>query len=85
MGGQWVHGDIENVAFELAWPLGLLEKGDLINRSNRLFDSSGTPVEQTIANDIQTFFFQTGENFLEDAEKANRSSGEYFHKQYFID
>lgn len=26
MGAQWVHGEKDNVAFELAWPLGLLER-----------------------------------------------------------
>ncbi|CAD6234013.1 GSCOCG00007476001-RA-CDS [Cotesia congregata] len=37
LGAEWVHGEKDNVAFELAWPLGLLERA----YENKEFNSSG--------------------------------------------
>ncbi|KAG8034170.1 hypothetical protein G9C98_001254 [Cotesia typhae] len=37
LGAEWVHGEKDNVAFELAWPLGLLER----TYENKEFNSSG--------------------------------------------
>ncbi|XP_033209527.1 spermine oxidase-like [Belonocnema kinseyi] len=74
LGGQWVHGEIGNVAYELAFPLGLLEKDYFTNRIQELYDSSGTLVDQRMTNDILEFYMQISQkNFT---EKLNVSIGE---------
>ena len=83
LGGQWVHGEVGNVAFELAWPLGLIERGDIKSRDFELYDSSGTRVNQTMANDIRNFYFKTEVNLSEYAEKGNNGSiGEFYQNEY---
>ncbi|XP_033231693.1 spermine oxidase-like [Belonocnema kinseyi] len=82
LGGQWVHGEVGNVVFELAWPLGLLERGDIKLRNLELYDFSGNIVDQTVANDVNKFFLRTEKSVLDYSEKANGSTGEYFYNEY---
>ena len=84
LGGQWVHGEVGNVAFELAWPLDLLERGEFGNRSHELFDSSGNLMDQTTTDDIINFFLLINDEMEvgSRSERMNGSIGEYFEKKY---
>lgn len=57
MGAQWVDGEKNNVAFELAWPLGLIERfNETNNFTIEYCGSSRFPLSEKILeglNDIQ--------------------------------
>ena len=81
LGGQWVHGEIRNVVFELVWPLGLLERGKFENRKHEMFDSSGTLLDPAMTNDIIHFYFSTADKMTE-YENSSTAIGEYFENEY---
>nr|UEP64275.1 enzyme-spermine oxidase [Cotesia flavipes] len=63
MGGQWVHGEEDNVAFELAWPLGLLEHfNDRHVFTTRFFNSSGEQLLPEVLSNVTYFYFNLTEN-----------------------
>lgn len=82
IGGQWVHGQKDNVAFNLAYPLGLLdpENETLIEK---LFDSSGNEVDSSINKYLEMFFSkyfeEAGGNHV--TIPAETSYGEYIGKK----
>ncbi|XP_043470350.1 protein anon-37Cs-like [Leptopilina heterotoma] len=79
LGGQWIHGEEGNIAFELAWPLGVVERGGLLSGLNYLIiDSSGNLVNQTITEDIIGLFFKLKDELSIYSEKNNGSIGEFF-------
>lgn len=77
MGGQWVHGEKNNVAFELAWPLGLIERFDENhNFSVRFFGSSGSALSlKTSLNLVELHNSMT--NDLADVENLPESFGQF--------
>ncbi|XP_043470344.1 spermine oxidase-like [Leptopilina heterotoma] len=77
IGGQWVNGEVGNVAFDLAWPLGLLEKGkaDWSSDSNEeLIDSSGHILDKSEKADLLQFHKDVEkklEEYIDDNENAS--------------
>ncbi|XP_051157745.1 spermine oxidase-like [Leptopilina boulardi] len=79
LGGQWIHGEEGNVAFELAWPLGIVERGGLLSTLNYLIiDSSGNLINRTLSDDLIGLFFKLKDQLSEYSEKNNGSIGEFF-------
>lgn len=65
MGGQWVHGDVENIVFDMAWPLGLLQRSkDYGEMSIHKFygSSSDLDVSKEIAHKIHKYFYEKQDN-----------------------
>ncbi|XP_051157744.1 spermine oxidase-like [Leptopilina boulardi] len=56
-GCQWVNGEEGNIVYELAWPLGVLEKGRgwSSEYNEEIFDSSGNIVDKSEKNDLIQF------------------------------
>ncbi|XP_058803885.1 spermine oxidase-like [Phymastichus coffea] len=84
LGGQWVHGEKSNVAFELAYPLGLLEKQDDCDAKHGLIflDSKGNDLKNDVDEKIRIFFdkHMSGEVFDENA--PYKSIGEYIEQKF---
>lgn len=84
LGGEWVHGEVGNVVFELAWPLGLLERSADLGSDDQMYDSSGVRIDDSILQNI----FDLIENSTNDAFKQTGSLGDAmgimykFHLQY---
>lgn len=58
-GGEWVTGEVGNVVFELAWPLGLLQRSDdnkEWTQTIRMFGSSGNEIPQHVVTPLMEFF-----------------------------
>ena len=57
LGGQWVNGQGDNIAYKLAEPLGLL---DVSNRSAKeiCFDSGANTWKESVAEKIWDFFLK---------------------------
>ncbi|XP_014295470.1 uncharacterized protein LOC103569609 [Microplitis demolitor] len=80
LGGQWVHGEKDNVAFELAWPLGLLQKssdsGLVLNV--KIFGSSGEVIPESIATPLFKYLIDDVSNIYDDIYHLKTGSfGEY--------
>ena len=76
VGGQWVHGEVDNVSYELAWPLGLIEHS-VTSGPPELYWSSGP----AISKDTSDKLFEFNANFTYEsipAESLDRSIGEAF-------
>ncbi|XP_043478885.1 spermine oxidase-like isoform X2 [Leptopilina heterotoma] len=82
MGGQWVHGEKGNIVFESAWPHGLLERGNFLDGQFELFDSSGKKMNQSVADDLKKFFFQTVDNLDQYAQRRNGPIGQHFLNEF---
>ncbi|XP_044599467.1 spermine oxidase-like isoform X4 [Cotesia glomerata] len=80
IGGEWVTGEKGNVVYELAQPLGLLEKSYENNEWNatmRLFGSSGNEVNQKIATELIEYFENVTESMDSSVDLKTGSLGEY--------
>ncbi|KAF7382464.1 hypothetical protein HZH68_015383 [Vespula germanica] len=79
LGAQWVHGQINNVAYELAAPLGLLEN---TTWKLALYNSAGTKIDETIFKDTINVF----ENALYNISipDIDISVGEHYEQKYII-
>lgn len=84
LGGQWVHGEKGNIVFETAWPLGLLERGNFLDGRFELFNSCGKRMNQTIADDLKRFFFETVDNLDQYAKTRNGPIGYHFQNEYLL-
>ncbi|XP_043266526.1 uncharacterized protein [Venturia canescens] len=85
IGGQWVHGEKDNAVFEMAWPLGVLEKSDP-QRDTTMFDSAGEKMEDRAVNDLIDFVWGNLSSMAVTEEYRNRSVGDWYsHKldEYF--
>ena len=82
LGGQWVHGEKGNVAFELANPLGLLDKSDQLNYGlvQEFVDSLGNPLKDELAQNISTFYFKYVHEMEFDNSTKYESVGDYVEK-----
>lgn len=80
LGGQWVHGEKDNITFDLANPYGLLEKSDQ-PFSNRLVhefvDSLGNSLDNDVAKKMANFY---GKYMNEKTKLAYESVGKYLEK-----
>lgn len=76
LGGQWVHGEEDNVVYELAWRLGLLEHWGF-DSNITLLSSSGSAISQPIANDLFELFLNLT-NSATPEEYVGRSEGEFY-------
>lgn len=77
LGAQWVHGQLNNVVYELAAPYGLLE-----NTTWKFapYSSTGSKINETIFNDTIDIF----ENALYNISIPDNdiSVGEYYEQKY---
>ncbi|XP_012285635.1 spermine oxidase [Orussus abietinus] len=83
LGGQWVHGKVGNVAYEMASPLGLIEENPnpLLNLS--IFDSSGSQLDHEITKNISDFFINLMDDDVKFAPKhTNASIGDIAIKEF---
>lgn len=79
MGAQWVHGEKENVVFEMVWTLGILERSNITSRRDSIFDSSGKKLDQAVINDFHDFHYEVEQSLSDYAkEHTNVSVGEYY-------
>ncbi|XP_034936671.1 LOW QUALITY PROTEIN: uncharacterized protein [Chelonus insularis] len=85
LGGQWVHGEEDNISFELAWPLGLLEhfNDTGYNRNVKLFSSGGEEIFPDIATDMIEYHIGSLENLNEKLENETADSlGDFLDKKF---
>ena len=75
LGGQWVHGEEDNVAFELAWPTGLLDHSK--EAPFKFFSSSGVPMNENAGNNMFAFFLNLTKSDTPE-EYDNKSIGDYY-------
>lgn len=79
LGAQWVHGQNNNIAFELASPFGLLEvppenTGFALN----IFDSQGNQISTDVSERFVETFFHVEDSLDEDSNASNGSAGDYY-------
>lgn len=81
LGGQWVHGEEGNVAYELAYPLGLLDKSDRpdYGLEQEFFDSLGNPESEDLARSVKNFFLKYFERTFSE-NNTYKSVGNYLEK-----
>lgn len=85
LGGQWVHGQDGNAAYELANPLGLLDKSDRpdFGLQQEFFDSAGNPLSDGRVKELENF-----SDYVYKAEFDNKTTyesiGEFARKMYVI-
>lgn len=81
IGAEWVHGEKNNVAFELAWPLGLLERfseNTEFKFGLKIFGSSGHIIPEKIANPLQMQLDAMSESIGDNINSLKTGSlGEY--------
>ncbi|XP_044598193.1 spermine oxidase-like [Cotesia glomerata] len=84
LGAEWVHGEKNNVAFELAGPLGLLEKSTenkdftKFNFRTRLFGSSGEEIPENVAAPLAKALGEVDRSIGDNIDKLKSGSfGEY--------
>lgn len=81
LGGQWVHGEVGNVAYNLASPFGLIEKSDepYGNLVFKYSDSQGNALRDEVTEKISGFY---GKYILyaSDYNTTFESVGEYLEK-----
>ncbi|KAK2585864.1 hypothetical protein KPH14_010458 [Odynerus spinipes] len=79
LGAQWVHGQVNNVAYELAAPLDLLAN---TTWQSIAYDSTGRKIDDTVFQDGILFFLH---NLTElNVSDPSGSAGEYYEKQFSI-
>ncbi|XP_051157743.1 spermine oxidase-like [Leptopilina boulardi] len=84
LGAQWIHGVEGNVAYELASPHGVVDKGDegVDKMHERVIDSAGNAVNQKDVDDVNEFSQKAENDLVEYAEKnKNKPLGEYFQNE----
>ncbi|XP_057340413.1 uncharacterized protein LOC130677593 isoform X2 [Microplitis mediator] len=80
LGGQWVTGEVGNVVFELAWPLGLLQKSDdnkEWNSTLKIFGSSGQVIPENVATSLIKYLETLTSSMDESIHLKTGSLGEY--------
>lgn len=81
LGGQWVHGQKNNVAFELAYPLGLLDTTNETEFNEILLDSSGAVLSDTVNEQVIKFISRYLLEDVPDKQTTSVSSYGEFMKQ----
>lgn len=82
LGGQWVHGEKGNVAYELANPLGLLDVSDrpFYGLEQEFFDSVGNLISEDLAKNVTNFYLK----YIHEADFSKnhsfKSIGDYVEK-----
>lgn len=81
LGGQWVHGETGNIAFQLAWPLGLLE---IPNEKEMpfVYNSGGRQIPIDISNSLLQIYFNAAERIFEASIGQNGSTGDYYTRMW---
>lgn len=83
LGGQWVHGEGENVVLKLADPLGLVDKtDDPLKKSFYLqyFDSKGNLLEDNLMKNLTDYYFENLVEFEADKKTSYKSVGDFAEK-----
>ncbi|XP_053595543.1 spermine oxidase [Microplitis demolitor] len=86
IGAEWVHGEKNNVAFRLAWPLDLLEKSTEhggFKWTNKIFGSSGHIIPEEIATPLLFYVDEEKKDEFGDINKLKTGSfGEFVEIQF---
>ncbi|XP_063985811.1 uncharacterized protein LOC135166941 [Diachasmimorpha longicaudata] len=88
LGAQWVHGVEGNVAYELAWPLGLLSKSrgpgepEEFRVTFQLRESSGNLLSEDINNAVTSYGEEVFSNITGIENLKTGSYGEYFETRF---
>ncbi|XP_078033301.1 uncharacterized protein LOC144468047 isoform X2 [Augochlora pura] len=84
LGAQWVHGEKENVVFELASPENLLDSSRCFNNLNAhvFVTAKGVILSQEESSETFKMYHDISENVTEEINNVN-SYGEYFIKQFY--
>ncbi|KAG8037858.1 hypothetical protein G9C98_006069 [Cotesia typhae] len=88
VGAQWVHGEKDNVAFELAWPLGLLERlseNKEFYFSSKIYGSNGEEISLNASSSLVEYLMEnisSSDSINESLKDLNSGSfGEYAEKK----
>ncbi|XP_051157742.1 spermine oxidase-like [Leptopilina boulardi] len=84
LGAQWIHGVEGNVAYELASPHGVVDKGDegVDKMHEKVIDSAGNAVNQKDVDDVNEFSEKMEEKMVAYAENNKNSPlGEFFNQE----
>ncbi|XP_066589220.1 spermine oxidase-like isoform X2 [Prorops nasuta] len=82
LGAQWVHGEVNNVVFNLAEPLGLLEHVSMEGKYRFLYDSSGIEMDPEISKSILAFYQRFYDVPLNLSAWVNNTLGEFFNHEF---
>ncbi|XP_057324213.1 spermine oxidase-like [Microplitis mediator] len=78
MGGQWVHGEKNNVAFELAWPLGLIEPFNVTMKwTSKIYKSDGSSLSEELSTSLSIYYHNVMENTDDIDDSKAVSYGEH--------
>lgn len=84
LGASWVSGEEGNCVFEIVWPLGLLGRRNDLNPRDKLFDSSGNELAESVIDNLNQFDDENEEEFMEYiTENENASTGIYYKNKYY--
>lgn len=85
MGGQWVHGEKNNVAFELAWPLGLIEPFNVTMKwTSRIYKSDGQSLSEKLSTILSEYYFGLMSNINGIDDSKTVSYGEHAQAEYIF-
>lgn len=76
LGGQWVHGEEDNLSYEMAWPLGLLEHAAAMEPLG-IFDSSGSKLPDDLGKKIINYYLNISDGDPPESY-LNKSMAEYY-------
>lgn len=82
LGAQWIHGELGNAAFELANPLGIVDKSNEpdFDFEQEYTDSLGKPLNPELASNISEFLMTHVIGVTFDENTSYESIGEYAEK-----
>lgn len=81
LGAQWVHGEKNNVVYELVYPLGLIEHASMEMKYYDMYTGPGTVLDPSFGNDIKDYYLKIREN-LNFTEEDTGTLGDYFVKRF---
>lgn len=79
-----MNGEVGNIVFERAWPLGLLQKENT-ESTEEILDSSGNAVEKSEINSLTQFHNDLEDNLKKFAiNNDNESLGVHYKNEYLL-
>ncbi|XP_043269280.1 spermine oxidase isoform X3 [Venturia canescens] len=85
LGAQWVHGESQNIGYNLASPHGLLESSHNLNdfEKHSFVNSKGELIPAEQASKVWKLYYEISDKASEELRNRNGSYGEYFVEEYY--
>lgn len=82
MGAEWVHGEKDNVVYEMASQYSLLYKPESPFEKSLIYRSNGKAIDKELSEKLIDIMDEIIDGNPEEIKAYNGSLGEYFEKRY---